>query len=49
MFKRDLCSLQAIKIEIDGKSFLLRSEFEGVTHQCFMAAGVKPPPTINQM
>ncbi|MFQ5888090.1 MAG: IS1634 family transposase [Candidatus Hydrothermarchaeales archaeon] len=46
---RDLRSLQAIKIEIDGKSFLLRSEFEGVTHQCFMAAGIKPPPTISQM
>jgi len=46
---RDLRSLQAIKIEIDGKSFLLRSEFEGVAHRCFMAAGVKPPPTISQM
>lgn len=46
---RDLRALQAIKISIDGKSFLLRSEFEGVAHQCFMAAGVKPPPTISQM
>lgn len=46
---RDLRSLQAIKIEVSGKSFLLRTEFEGVAHQCFMAAGVKPPPTISQM
>ncbi|MDH7513760.1 MAG: IS1634 family transposase [Clostridiales bacterium] len=46
---RDLRSLQAIKISIDDKSFLLRSEFEGVAHRCFMAAGVKPPPVISQM
>lgn len=46
---RDLRTLQAIKIEIDGKSFLLRSDFEGVAHRCFMAAGVKPPPVISQM
>ncbi len=46
---RDLRSLQAIKISIDGKSFLLRSEFEGVAYECFMAAGVKPPPSISQM
>jgi hypothetical protein len=46
---RDLRSLQAIKISIDGKSFLLRSDFEGVAHHCFMAAGVKPPPVISQM
>jgi len=46
---RDLRSLQAIKIDINGKSFLLRSEFEGVASRCFMAAGVKPPLTISQM
>jgi len=46
---RDLRSLQAVKIRIDGKSFLMRSEFEGVAHRCFMAAGVKPPPLISQM
>lgn len=46
---RDLRSLQAVKIKIDGKSFLMRSEFEGVVHRCFMAAGVKPPPLISQM
>lgn len=46
---RDLRALQAIKISIDGKSFLLRSEFEGVAHRCFLAAGVKPPPAISQM
>lgn len=46
---RDLRSLQAIKISIDGKSFLLRSEFEGVAHRCFMSAGVKPPLVISQM
>jgi len=45
---RDLRSLQAIKIKIDGKSFLLRSDFE-VAHKCFMAVGLKPPPQISQM
>jgi len=46
---RDLRSLQAIKINIDGKSFLLRSDFEGVAYRCFMAVGLKPPPQIVKM
>ncbi|MFH1974433.1 MAG: hypothetical protein ABIJ52_02585, partial [Pseudomonadota bacterium] len=46
---RDLRALQAIKLELDGKAFLLRTDFEGVAHRCFMAAGVKPPPVITQM
>jgi len=46
---RDLRALQAVKINIDGKSFLIRSEFERVAHHCFLVAGVKPPPLISQM
>ncbi|MBU2438752.1 MAG: IS1634 family transposase [Acidobacteria bacterium] len=46
---RDLRALQAIKLELDGKSFLLRSDFEGSAHRSFMAVGVKPPPVITQM
>jgi transposase len=46
---RDLRSLQAIKIQFQGKSFLIRSEFEGLAYKCFITAGVQPPPTISQM
>ena len=46
---RDLRSLQAIKINIDGKAFLPRSDFEGVAHKCFMTVGLKHPPQISQM
>jgi len=28
---------------------IVRTDFEGVTHRCFMAAGVKPPPQISKM
>lgn len=46
---RDLRAFQAVKLSIDGKEFLVRSDFEGVAHRCFMAAGVKPPPQIRKM
>lgn len=46
---RDLRAFQAVKIQIDGKAFLVRSDFAGVAHPCFMAAGVKPPPQITKM
>ena len=46
---RDLRSLQAVKIQFQGKSFLIRSEFEGSAYKCFNVAGAQPPPTISQM
>ncbi len=46
---RDLRSLQAVKIQLQGKSFLIRSEFKGTAYKCFNAVGVQPPPTIIQM
>jgi len=46
---RDLRAFQAVKIDIDGKTFLIRSDFSGVAHRCFMAAGIKPPPQVTKM
>jgi len=46
---RDLRAFQAVKIDIDGKTFLIRSDFSGVAHRCFMAEGVKSPPQITKM
>ncbi len=46
---RDLRAFQAVKLASDGKEFLVRSDFEGVAHRCFMAVGVKPPPQIGKM
>ncbi len=46
---RDLRSLQAVKIQLQGKSSLIRSEFEGTAYKRFNATGIQPPPTISQM
>ncbi len=46
---RALRSLYAVKIQLQGKSFLIRSEFEGTAYRCFNAAGVYLLPTIIQM
>ena len=46
---RDLRAFQAVKLSIDGKEFLVRSDFEGVAHLRFMAAGVKSPSQIRKM
>lgn len=46
---RDLSRVQAVRVELDGRSYLLRTDLEGVAHQAFMAAGVRPPPTVTPL
>lgn len=43
---RDLSQVQAVKVELDGRNYLLRTDLKGVAHQVFVAAGVRPPSTV---
>ncbi len=43
---RDLKQLQAVRMNLDGKSYLIRTDLEGVAYQAFKAAGVQPPKRV---
>jgi len=43
---RDLAQVQAVRVELDGKTYLLRTDLQGVAHQGFLAAGVRPPSPV---
>jgi hypothetical protein len=43
---RDLSQLQAVHLQADGRSYLLRTDLQGVAHQAFQAAGVRPPSSM---
>jgi hypothetical protein len=43
---RDIKQFQAVKMTLDGKSYLIRTDFQGVAHQAFQAAGVRPPSRV---
>jgi hypothetical protein len=43
---RDLSRVQAVRLEADGRSYLLRTDLEGTAHQAFLAAGVRPPSPV---
>lgn len=43
---RDLGQVHAVRVELDGRNYLLRTDLKGVANQAFLAAGVRPPPTV---
>jgi arginine repressor len=43
---RDLGQVQAVRVEADGQSFVLRTDLQGMAHQAFQAAGVRPPSSV---
>ena len=43
---RDLNQLQAVRMNLDGKSYLIRTDFEGVAYQAFKAARLQPPKRV---
>jgi hypothetical protein len=43
---RDLKQLQAVHMNLDGRSYRIRTDFEGVAYQAFKAAGVQPPSRV---
>jgi hypothetical protein len=42
----DLKQLQAVRMTLDGKNYLIRTDFVGSAYQAFLAAGVKIPPRV---
>jgi transposase len=42
----DLKQLQAVRMTLDGKNYLIRTDFIGSAYQAFLAAGVKIPPRV---
>jgi len=43
---RDLSQVQAVHLEADGRSYLLRTDLQGAAHRAFQAAGVRPPSSV---
>jgi hypothetical protein len=39
----DLNRLQAIRVSIDGREYLLRTELHGMAYEVFEALGLRPP------
>jgi len=46
---RDLKQLQAVRINLDGQPYLIRTDFEGHAYQAFKAAGVQPPSRVTRL
>ncbi|MFQ5722283.1 MAG: hypothetical protein ACE5GI_07305 [Candidatus Aminicenantales bacterium] len=42
----DLEALKAIKLELEGQYYLLRTELKGVANDVFRAVGVRPPKVV---
>lgn len=43
---RDLSQVQAVHLQADGRSYLLRTDLQGAAHEAFQAAGVWPPSSV---
>ncbi|MDP2914503.1 MAG: hypothetical protein Q8O91_03515, partial [Candidatus Aminicenantes bacterium] len=43
---RDLSQVQAVHLQVEGRSYLLRTDLQGAAHQAFQAAGVRPPSSV---
>ena len=48
-FMRDLGQVQAVRVELDGKTYILRTDLQGSAHQGFQAAGVRPPSHVTMI
>jgi hypothetical protein len=46
---RDLSQLHAVRVELDGHNYLLRTDLQGAAYQAFAAAGVRPPPPVSAL
>lgn len=43
---RDLERVQAVRVELDGQRYMLRTDLTGSAHSAFAAAGVRPPSSV---
>jgi hypothetical protein len=46
---RDLKALQAVRMNLEGEGYLVRTDFEGEAHAAFRAAGVRPPHKVTRL
>jgi hypothetical protein len=46
---RNLSQLQAVRMNLDGSDYLIRTDFEGNAYQAFKAAGVQPPSRVTRL
>jgi len=46
---RDLSQLQAVRMDLDGNPYLIRTDFEGNAYHAFKAAGVQPPSRVTRV
>jgi hypothetical protein len=46
---RDLTQVQAVRVELDGKSYILRTDLQGTAHAGFQAAGIRPPSPVTMI
>src|SRR5512147_413846 len=46
---RDLKRLQAVHMNLDGRAYRVRTDFEGVAYQALKAAGVQPPGRVTML
>jgi transposase len=46
---RNPAQVQAVRVELGGKTYLLRTDLQGSAHQAFQAAGMRPPSPVTMM
>ncbi len=39
----ELSQVRSVRLDLDGRSWLIRTDLEGAAHAAFAAAGVRPP------
>ncbi len=48
-FMRDLGQGRAVRVELDGKTYILRTDLQDSAHQGIQAAGVRPPSPVTMI
>jgi len=46
---KDLKQVKAVRMELDGRAFLLRIELVGMAYNAFQAVGLRPPPGLQSL
>jgi hypothetical protein len=46
---QDLEQVKAVRVELDNRAFLLRTELPGRTYDAFHAVGLRPPPRLQSL
>jgi hypothetical protein len=46
---QDLEQVKAVRVELDDRAFLLRTELPGRAYDAFQAVGLRPPPRLQSL